>query len=189
MLGNGLRAFESGSFGGWGGRAITVTGTRNVFFQAEDTSAQGMIAALSSSPGQAGINKLAHPYPNFFPAAQQDFAARLKWSVTPIYANANHAPVAEIEGPVQVMGTAGEKIRLNGRVADPDGNRLSFKWWQFHVGTYPKEVMIAQPAELKTIVEIPKDAVPGQTIHVVFEATDQGSPALTSYQRVIITVR
>jgi len=38
-------------------------------------------------------------------------------------------------------------------------------------------------------VTIPKDAVAGQTIHMILEATDNGTPTLTSYQRVIITVR
>lgn len=35
---------------------------------------------------------------------------------------------------------------------------------------------------------IPADAQPGQTIHLILEATDNGSPALTHYQRVVITV-
>jgi hypothetical protein len=35
----------------------------------------------------------------------------------------------------------------------------------------------------------PSDARPGQTIHLILEATDDGTPALTSYQRVVATVR
>jgi len=38
-------------------------------------------------------------------------------------------------------------------------------------------------------VTIPEDAEPGQTIHLILEATDSGTPALTSYQRVVATVR
>jgi hypothetical protein len=87
------------------------------------------------------------------------------------------------------MASAGEKIRLSGDVSDPDGNKVTVKWWQFQVGTYPKTVNIINPASLQTEVEIPKDAVSGQTIHIVLEATDNGMPALTRYARVVVTVR
>ncbi len=87
------------------------------------------------------------------------------------------------------MASAGEKIRLNGAISDPDGNKVAVKWWQFQVGTYPGKVNILQPEALQTQIEIPKDAVSGQTIHIVLEATDNGIPALTSYQRVIVIVR
>jgi len=36
---------------------------------------------------------------------------------------------------------------------------------------------------------VPSDAVEGQTIHLILEATDDGEPALTRYQRIVITVR
>jgi hypothetical protein len=146
-----------------------------------------MVSALSSSNNP--INKSANTFPDFFPAAQRDFAARLKWSVTPKYSDANHAPVITIEGPLHVLASPGETLRLSGHISDPDGNTVSIKWWQFQVGTYPNKVDISDASTAKTKVIIPKDAVAGQTIHVLLEATDNGTPALTSYQRVIITVR
>lgn len=189
MLGNGLNAFEAGSYGGWGGREVLEKPTKNIFFQMPDSTAQGMIAAFSTLNEQAmkAANEIA--YPDFFPAAQQDFAARLKWSVTSKFADANHEPLVKIEGPFTMMANAGEKIRLNGMVSDPDGNAVSIKWWQFHVGSYPKRISILNPTALRTVVEIPKDAISGQTIHVILEATDHGVPSLTRYQRVIIVVR
>ena len=36
--------------------------------------------------------------------------------------------------------------------------------------------------------EVPGDAEPGQTIHVVAEAADDGSPALTRYERFVVSV-
>ena len=39
------------------------------------------------------------------------------------------------------------------------------------------------------IAAIPKTAKGGETIHLILEATDAGTPALTRYQRVMITVR
>jgi hypothetical protein len=185
MLGNGLRAYEAGSYGGWGGKGMVEQNTKNIFFQTGDTSSRAMANALSTANKAANTTAL----PDFFPAAQNDFAARLKWSVTPGYKDANHEPIVKIEGPLSVMASAGEKIRLTGAVSDPDGNAVSVKWWQMQVGSYLKDVGISTPTSMQTEVEIPKDAVSGQTIHIVLEATDNGSPALTRYQRVIITVR
>jgi hypothetical protein len=187
MLGNGLRAFEEGSYGGWGGRQLSKQPLNPFSLPASDTSQQGMVATLSSMNEQS--NKNANAYPDFFPAAQNDFAARLRWSVTPKYSDANHEPSVTIEGPMNVLASPGETIRVNAKVSDPDGNKLSTKWWQFMVGTYPNKVDISSANTAQTKVVIPKDAVAGQTIHLILEATDDGTPALTSYQRMIITVK
>ena len=189
MPGNGLRAYEQGSYGGWGGREIVEQPAGNMFFQTGDTSSKAMAAALTVSTAQGNKAAGAVAYPDFFPAAQNDYAARLKWSVTPGYANANHQPVIKIEGPLNIMASAGEKIRLTGAVSDPDKNAVSVKWWQFQSGTYPGKITINNADSSQAQIEIPKDAVSGQTIHIILEATDNGTPVLTSYQRVVITVR
>lgn len=168
MLDNGLRAYEEGSYGGWGGKQVTP------------------------GPGmglpQPGQKEEGLPFPNFWPAAQRDFAARLKWSTTPRYEDANHEPRVGIEGQLDITARAGQKVRLTGTVSDPDGNAVSIKWWQFKVGTYPGDVRITNPASLSTEVAVPADATAGQTIHLILEATDNDSMPLTRYQRVIITV-
>jgi hypothetical protein len=187
MLGNGLLAYEVGSYGGWGGRE---TGSKVAMdFSLSDTSANAIATALSTANNQTNQSATELAYPNFFPQAQHDFAARLKWSVTPKYADANHEPIVKIEGPLQVLASAREKIRLNGVVSDPDGDAVSVKWWLFGVGTYLNQVTISNPTSLQTQVQIPNDAMPGQTIHLILEATDNGKPALTRYQRVVIKIR
>jgi len=186
MLGNGLRAFEAGSYGGWGGRAITKPGPDVFSSPASDTSQQAMVSALSSMSNQ--LSKDGNGYPDFFPEAQRDFAARLKWSVTQKYTDANHAPVVKVEGPLGILAHPGDNIKLNGTVSDPDNNKVSVSWWQFMVGTYPGKIDITNSKTTQAKLLIPKDAVPGQTIHVILEATDNGVPAMTSYQRIIITV-
>ncbi len=193
MLGNGLRAHEAGFYGGWGGREATNKEARPLSLLSgpatADTSANAMATALSNLNSQLTKSAAQLAYPNFFPQAQRDFAARLNWSVTPSYAKANHEPVVTIQGPLQVMAAAGEKIRLNGAVSDPDKDAVSLTWWQFQVGSYPNKVVISSPNQAQTEVLIPKDARGGQTIHLILEATDQGKPALTRYQRVLITIR
>ena len=192
MLGNGLRAYEAGFYGGWGGREVGKNGIMNFSFPASDSasiSADAMANTMSNLNSQLNKSAKELAYPDFFPQAQQDFAARLKWSVTPKYSVANHEPVVKIEGPLNVLASAGEKIRLNGAVSDPDGNEVTIKWWQFRVGSYPDEVKILNPISLQTQVLVPKDAVAGQTIHFILEATDNGTPSLTRYQRIIVTVK
>ena len=186
MLGNGLRAYENGFYGGWGGRSIEQNGSSTSFFTIADTSANAMVNVLSSA------NKLSKEkalFPNFFPQAQKDFAARMKWSVTPKYSEANHQPIVRVEGPLNIMASAGDKIRLNGFVSDPDGNQVTVKWWQFQGITAMPAINIIHPNSLQTEIQIPKEAVAGQSIHLILEASDNGTPELTSYQRVIISIR
>ncbi|WP_229598144.1 DUF1593 domain-containing protein [Runella aurantiaca] len=190
MTGNGLRAYERGFYGGWGGREIgSGNGMDFSLSTSQDTSANAMAMSLSTLNNQLNKTGKNAPYPNFFPQAQHDFSARLKWSVTPKYTDANHEPTVKIEGPLTILASAGEKIRVNGAVSDPDGNAVSINWWQFQVGTYPGKVMISTPNSAQTEVIIPNDAVGGQTIHLILEATDNGTPSLTRYQRMIIMVR
>jgi hypothetical protein len=64
------------------------------------------------------------------------------------------------------------------------------RWWQYHdAGTYPGEIVISSAGSLDTTLQIPTDAQPGQSLHVILEATDSGTPSLTRYQRVIVTIR
>ncbi len=168
MLGNGLRAYEDGSYGGWGGKQVTPG------------------AGMSfPAPGQT---EKSLQFPNFWPAAQRDFAARLKWSVTPRFEDANHEPQVTVEGPVNITARAGQRLRLKGIVSDPDGDAVSIRWWQFESGTYPGHVTIANPTALSTEVVVPPDATQGQTIHLILEATDDDPLPLTRYGRVVVTV-
>lgn len=126
----------------------------------------------------------------FFAASQNDFAARLKWSVTPNYKDANHEPKVSVKGPLDVTAKAGSKLNLEGAASDPDHNAVKVTWWQYNdAGTYAGDVHISDPNALKTSVDIPADAKPGDTIHIILEGTDDGSPALTHYQRVVVTVK
>ncbi|MCU0392466.1 MAG: DUF1593 domain-containing protein [Thermoflexibacter sp.] len=185
MLGNGLRAYEKGYYGGWGGRGIENKAESDIFSTALGLNADEMANNMGSQNNQQN----AKEYPNFFPQAQRDFANRMKWSVTEKYADANHEPVVNIEGALTILASAGQKVPIYGTVSDPDGDKVTVKWWQFHTGTYAGNVEISQANSLKTEVLIPNDAKAGQTIHLILEATDHGIPALTKYQRVIITIR
>lgn len=169
MLNNGLRAYEHGSNGGWGGRQVTPGEGMGFLYPSREDSGP--------------------PFANFWPAAQHDFATRMKWSVTPKFEDANHEPVVSIKGPLNITARAGKKIQLIGVASDPDGHSVSVKWWHFKTVGYAGDVVITNSTSQATAVGIPPDVKPGQTIHLIFEATDNGSLPLTRYQRVIITVQ
>jgi hypothetical protein len=182
MLGNGLRAYERGSYGGWGGRSKTDTGP--MFSFSGEGSADQMAQQLSNLEKTSSTDAI--PFPDFFAKAQNSFAARMKWAVTAKFSDANHEPNVGIQGPLKIMANTGQKVKINGIVSDPDGNKVSVKWLQLPAGSYPNQVNINHSESLQTEIIVPKDATAGQTIHIVIEATDDGTPALTKYQRVII---
>ena len=119
---------------------------------------------------------------------QQDFAARADWAVRS-YADANHAPVAAINGPAALTVRSGSTLTLDASGStDPDGDALSYKWWIYNeVGTYPGAVSIANSRSRVASLVAPRVSAPA-TLHVILEAQDGGSPRLTRYRRVVITV-
>jgi len=202
LLDNGLRASEDSSFGGWGGRVrpapqptrgaqLNATGatTAATNQQAPPGGQAGGRAAGGFGRGPQLPPQVAGVYARFFVAAQNDFAARLKWSVTPKYADANHEPVVTVKGPLNISAKTGSTVQLQGQSSDPDGNSVAVRWWQYNdAGTYPGDVTFTSTDSLATSFQVPADAKPGQTIHVILEGTDNGAPPLTRYQRVVVTV-
>src|SRR4051812_26048961 len=122
-------------------------------------------------------------------AAQNDFAARMQWTLTPSYRAGNHAPRVGVLGGGTRTVSAGRTVALRGLAVDPDRDRLSFQWWQYgEEGTYPGKVAIASPDRAWTTVTVPADAQPGQTISLIVQVTDDGGFPLTRYARVILRV-
>jgi hypothetical protein len=99
------------------------------------------------------------------------------------------SPVVKIKHSCDLSAKPGEKIRLSGTATDPEGNKLKYQWWQYReAGTFNKDVTIEKADRKTTSVIIPPTAEKGKTIHMILEVTDDGTPCLTRYQRVIITV-
>jgi hypothetical protein len=128
-----------------------------------------------------------YPTARFFEAVENDFAARADWNVND-FAHANHAPKPSVDTHALVM-PPGRRVTLHGSATDPDGNAVSWNWWQYgDVDTYPGTVTIDDATTAAPSFTVPADAKPGETIHLIAEAKDNGTPALTRYQRVVLTV-
>jgi hypothetical protein len=164
--------------------------TANVPTAAPPISGRGPASGAGRRGGSPALANAAAINARFFAAAQHDFAARLKWSVSPRYRNANHAPSVKIAAPRERYVRPGAAVRIRGIVSDPDGNQVTAHWWQDkEAGTFPGDIAIAGADSAATTFRVPADATPGQTIHVILEGTDDGAPTLTRYQRVVLTVR
>jgi len=102
---------------------------------------------------------------------------------------ANHPPVVRLKGSKTISAKPGSTVGLSGIVKDPDGDRTSNKWWPYEeVDSYPGKIAIMNPGKLITSFKVPNDAQAGQTIHLILEVKDSGSPGLTRYQRVVVNV-
>lgn len=213
LIDNGLDAHIAAGYGGWGGRN-------------------------GADIDQDGNRSNEYASARWFGAAQRDFAARMQWTVTPNYSEANHPPKIAVEGGDCRIVRPGEWVELIGKAVDPDHDHLIGKWWQYtEAGTYPKKLaltvngvvtekgdqsafmdaMLGQSGpftmpkmsypfkvvppkspEITSFVndsiemtcgfKIPSDVTDGQTIHMIFEVTDCGPYAMTTYQRIVLTV-
>lgn len=172
LLDNGLKGYVQ-NWGGWGGYQLLVKpGEQNA--------------------GRRGPN--ARPVipeaktPDFLPPVMYSFAERLKWGVTPTFADANHEP--QIAGPTAITAKAGETLKLKYTVTDPDkGQKVNVSWWKHPSCSYEPECNVADPSSANTTFQVPADAKSGDEIHLVLEATDNGNLPLTHYNRLVITVK
>jgi cellulose-binding protein len=191
LIGNGLHAYSDDTPGGWAGHPVENPAARNASSGqgTPGTSFEEFMRSLERMGPEGPPTRPPSPEPNFTPAAQNDFAARVKWSVTSTYAGANHEPTISIRGPARIDARPGESVRIQGVASDPDGNALEVHWWRWKdVDTYPGDVTLSSPRSLTTTMQVPGDAAPGQTIQLVLQVTDDGRPALTRYARVVVSV-
>ena len=201
LIDNGLRAWEDPTWGGWAGRWDPKSGQprsghpsymstdimRMHRMNVDAANGKGEPMRFPGFGAASGEVQGAPQFPNFYPERNLSEAARMKWSVTPNYEDANHYP--EVTGPFDILAAPGETVTIKAKAVDPDGDELSLKWWYFPVGTYEGELAVDDPSSARTTFTVPADALPGQTIHFVLQAADNGTPQLVRYLRTVITVK
>ncbi|OGS22246.1 MAG: hypothetical protein A2252_06710 [Elusimicrobia bacterium RIFOXYA2_FULL_39_19] len=122
---------------------------------------------------------------------QNDFKARMDWCVKS-YKECNHEPVVVCQDnkTTDVLYEnikSGEDVTLSAKgTMDPDGNKLIYSWYVYpEPSSYQGEVSISNADKQECKVSIPQDAGE-KNIHIILAVTDDGSPALTRYRRVIV---
>ena len=86
--------------------------------------------------------------------------------------------------------------QLKAEASDPDGNALAYQWFYYpEAGGFSVqsgrsgnfiEIQNANTREASFVV--PKRAFKAGSLHVILAVTDNGTPALTRYARVIVNV-
>jgi hypothetical protein len=119
-------------------------------------------------------------------AIQNDFAARMDWTIK-TYEEANHPPVPPPGEAITVK--SGEEVTLYGSATtDPDGDSLSYLWFQYpEAGSYTETIELYAENLATLTIEAPAVDKP-ETVHFILSVTDKGSPPLTRYKRVIVNI-
>jgi len=127
-------------------------------------------------------------YWRWLPAAQNDFAARMDWSVADSYEDANHQPVAKQAGDLHRVAQPGDTVTLDVSAStDPDGDTLSYRFWQYADADSVEATVDLTGADTSTASFVVPDE-PGTQVQVIAEVTDDGSPSLTSYRRFLVDI-
>ncbi len=179
LLDVGLRSMENPSYGGWGGRFVQSLSPPNRWEDGKEVvDYNGYTQQLDAT----------FPQTRWIKEIQHDFAARASWCVKD-YAAANHAPHVFLTSPLNLKGKVGDTLSLEAKAEDPDGDDLSYLWWQYsEAGTFKGLVVFTDKQASKTTFVIPDEAKPGDKIHLILQVEDDGYPSLTRYQRVIVEV-
>jgi hypothetical protein len=210
LIPNGLSVPEHPDWGGWGGRyeskipdpaTLDLGGFIGIPYEPE-TRPIWTNAVDSHTPSEPQrFGRAYQPATRTFKDAkvtlwrwrdefQNDFAARMDWTTRP-FKEANHPPVPRLAHPDHLTVHSGEVLQLSALgTTDPDGDSLSYQWFHYaEVGGWNAEIkphirapnLYCVPFKAP-VVTSPKDA------HFILKVTDKGSPPLTRYRRVVVTI-
>lgn len=203
LINNGLNDPEHPNYGGWGGRyehyLPEFEDSNQGAFRRENwpqdepetrpiwTNANDSIVSAVDNKSYVGNRETITRWRTEF---QNDFAARMMWA-TKDFNECNHPPVPRLAHAEKFSVKSGEQFHLDADgTTDPDGDSMSYWWFQYpEAGTYaglvsfrPYSPNIYNLPVTAPVVDSPK------TIHFILKVTDKGTPALTRYKRVVVTV-
>ena len=201
VIPTGMNDPEHPDWGSWGGRYTRVR--ENVWMDPVPDGSwsypDGRISSantwgrltlkgeIPSTPEQ--VAEYFRPMTRWTRAMQNDFAARMSWTVLP-EKEANHQPSVSLETDFEQDVKPGQTVTVRVTALDPDGDSLTVRWWQYdEAGSCPVQASITAPDAVETGIVVPTDAPAGSTLHFICEVTDNGTPALTRYARTILKVR
>jgi len=188
----GLNDPEQIDQGGWGGRfsftkQANIRGMSKVNEISDESQYDPYYMYTNTSEGSSAISRWKPSYDN-------DFEARMDWSITNDYTGANHHPYAVLNGDTtrQVLETTvppESTVNLGGEESsDPDDHSLNYRWLYYRdASTYKGSVSILNSRTAVSTVNVPSDAN-GKDIHIIMELRDSGEPSLYAYRRMIIHV-
>jgi len=211
LIDNGLDAYARPDWGGWGGRYIyrqPYGETHPIWTQGGDLFSRVTSQdEVTGADGRRYISDQATIW-RWREAYQNDFAARMDWTVND-YEHANHRPVLEVNGtggtgPIFLDVKVGEALTLDASAShDPDGQAIHYRWFHYKEagstdaslaeiaisgGETARAVVTAMATCRAAWLDLGKGCPSEGIAHIILAATDEGSPRLTSYRRVVLTV-
>ncbi|MCP5119076.1 MAG: hypothetical protein GY953_50380 [bacterium] len=107
------------------------------------------------------------------------------------FKEANHSPVVALAHGRDLKVRPGATVQLSARgSSDLDDDELVYRWWHYREpGSYDGTIEIRNAGKQNASFMAPGGPGAGETVHIVCEVTDNGTPRLTRYQRVILTVQ
>ena len=187
---NGLNAPEKIDHGGWGGRfSLTKqSGIRSMKPVTNENEFDSYLMYTNTAEGAKSIKRWETAYNN-------DFAARMDWSVTDSYSAANHHPIAVVNGDtskkvLEVTVTPGKSVRLNASLSsDPDGDSLKYSWSFYKEPSSWKEAVSIDNASSAIATASVPEGASGNDLHIILEVHDDGTPNLYAFRRVIVKAK
>ncbi len=209
LIDNGLGSFMSPTYGGWGGRYVwrQPSGEPRPFWTQGGDSYPGSDNSRDTVVGTDGRSYTSDQATiwRWRTAFQHDFAARMDWTIKDVR-EANHNPEVVVNGqpgkaPLTVEATVGVALTLDAAgTRDPDGNGLKYSWFFYPeagTGIPARPVSLRRRTDLEPRVAIDDPAAAKITVtprvagiaHIILAVEDDGTPSLTSYRRVILTIK
>ncbi len=119
---------------------------------------------------------------------QNDFAARMNWC-TKSFKETNHPPVPKLLIPDHITVKSGEGVKLYASAADPDGDNLSYLWFNYpEAGSYKENIKINSAENIYNAYVIAPEVEKKETVQFILRVTDKGTPPLSRYKRVFVTI-
>lgn len=209
LIPNGLRSAENPRWGGWGGRyefyipkrvdtdpngfngGIPVEQeARPIWTNAVDTYTPSVVGEYGRATrrGDKTFTDYRTSIWRWRDEFQADFAARMDWTIKN-YADANHPPKVALTHEKNIRVKSGQYFSLDASAStDPDGDSLSYYWFAYpEASGFKGEVNLG--AENLARIHIKAPTVDKEeSLHVIVRVTDKGKPALSRYERVIVTL-
>ena len=210
LINNGLNSPNHPNWGGWGGRyelykpkfneelksvnsgVPNLPETREIWTNANDNYTPFIPNAFGRSVKRDTISfddfkvTLWRWRDDF----QHDFAARMNWC-TKSFEETNHAPHPILSHPERITVRSGENFTLDAHeTTDPDGDSFSFLWFNYpEAGSYNKTIKVNGAENVHVAHFTAPKVHKEETAHFILKITDRGTPNLSSYKRVIVTIK